>query len=111
MLTERATHLTFEVVDPVTGETWTVAARNVLTEWQASAAEVRTDLVLDTAHLIAAEFEAAGHPDVEVYADAFVAWNGRLRQRWIDPDVDLAAVSEWDRAATFVLPANPPRLD
>jgi hypothetical protein len=111
MLTERAAHVTYHALDPGTGETWTIEPRDVLTEWQVAAAVVRTDLILDTAHLIATELERAGHTDVEVRADAVVAWNGRLRRRWIDPNVDLAAVSEWAPAADWVLPPDPPHQD
>jgi vitamin K-dependent gamma-carboxylase len=99
------------VRDEASGEVWTVRPSDVLTDWQAATATVRTDLLLDTAHLIARQAQAAGHTDVEVYADAFVAWNGRLRQRWVDPTVDLATVSEWAPVSDWILPPNPPQYD
>jgi vitamin K-dependent gamma-carboxylase len=38
----------------------------------------------------------------------FVAMNGRLRQRMIDPTVDLASVSRWAPASAYVLALDPP---
>ena len=57
-----------------------------------------------TAHLVAADFARRGHPDVEVRADSWVAFNGRPRQRWIDPTVDLAALDRRSPASRYVLP-------
>lgn len=105
MLTERAGHVVFDVTDPSTGVTYQVGAGAVLDDWQAAAAMVRADLVLSTAHLIADEARNSLGRDVEVRADAFVAWNGRLRARWIDPSVDLAALPRSASASDYVLPA------
>jgi vitamin K-dependent gamma-carboxylase len=107
MLTERTGFLEFDVVDPATGQRWQVEPTSVLTEWQAVQAESRPDLALATAHLIADDFAERGHPDVEVYADSFVAFNGRLRQRQIDPTVDLAAVARTTGSSAYVLPLDP----
>ena len=52
-----------------------------------------------------------GHPDVEVRADSFVSFNGRPRQRMIDPSVDLAALSRRAPASAYVLPLEPPTTD
>lgn len=105
MLTERATHVVYRVTDPSAGITFEVSADQVLEEWQVSAATVRADLVLTTAHLIADDFRPTLGDDVEVRVDAFVAWNGQLRERWIDPDVDLAALDRSASASGYVLPA------
>ncbi|MEM9516515.1 MAG: HTTM domain-containing protein, partial [Actinomycetota bacterium] len=103
MLTERASRVRFEVTDRLTGATERVDAEAVLTEWQAASAVVRADLILATGHLIAADYRDRLGRDVEVRADAFVAWNGRLAARWIDPTVDLAALSRFAPASAYVL--------
>jgi vitamin K-dependent gamma-carboxylase len=108
MLSERAGFLEFDVVDPVTGQRWRVEPTSVLTEWQVAQAETRPDLALATAHLIATDFADRGHPDVAVYADSFVAFNGRLRQRQIDPTIDLAHVSRATGSSAYVLALDPP---
>jgi vitamin K-dependent gamma-carboxylase len=103
MLTERASDVVFSVRDPATGQTDVVDIATVLTEWQTSAAIVRADLILATAHVIADDRRDQLGRDVEVYADAVVAWNGRLRTQWIDSDVDLAGLARSARASEYVL--------
>jgi vitamin K-dependent gamma-carboxylase len=110
MLTEKTGSLAFRVTDSVTGEAWTVEPGIVLTSWQANQAAVRADLTLAAAHLVAEHFERRGIDDVEVRVDSFVSFNGRRRQRMIDPVVDLAALSRRARAAEYVLPLAPPVL-
>lgn len=108
MLTEKAGLLSFEVTDPGTGETWIVEPTDVLTGWQAQQAAIRADLALAAAHLVADEFDRRGHPDVEVRADSWVSFNGRPRQRMIDPSVDLAELSRRAPAGEYVLALDPP---
>ncbi len=105
MLTERATHVTYLVTDPSAGTTFEVGADSVLEEWQSASAMVRADLILSTAHLVADQASPIVGDDVEVRVDAWVAWNGRLRQRWIDASVDLAALPRDASASAYVLSA------
>lgn len=107
MLTDRTGYLEFDVVDPASGQRWRVGPEVVLAEWQIAEAASRPPLALHTAHLVLDHFAALGHPDVEVRADSFVAMNGRLRQRMIDPHVDLATISRWAPASAYVLPLDP----
>jgi vitamin K-dependent gamma-carboxylase len=111
MLTEKTGSLDFRVTDPATGEIWTVEPGAVLTSWQANQAASRADLTLAAAHLVAEHFERRGIDDVQVRVDSFVSFNGRRRQRMIDPDVDLAALGRRARAAEYVLPLAPPVVD
>lgn len=104
MLVERVASVRFEVTDHVSGVTTVVDPSDVLSQWQVAQATARPDLILATAHIIAGEH---AHP-VSVRADAWVSVNGRPRQRWIDPDVDLARVSRTAPAATYVLALDPP---
>ena len=83
----------------------------MLTSWQANQATARADLTLAAAHIVAEHFARRGIDDVEVRADSFVSFNGRRRQRMIDPGVDLAALSRRARATEYVLPLEPPVLD
>jgi len=108
MLTERAGYLEFEVTDPRTGDVFRVEPDSVLAPWQVLQAQTRPDLALAAAHLVRDDFDRRGVADVEVRADSFVAFNGRLRQRMIDPVVDLAEVSRWAPASDYVLPLDPP---
>ena len=113
VLTEKAGWLQFWVTDPVADETWMVEPTLVLEDWQARQAAIRPDLALTAAHLVAEHYRAAGRGQVEVRADSWVSFNGRPRQRLLDPDVDLAAHDRGIMPFGFdadaaVLPLDPP---
>jgi vitamin K-dependent gamma-carboxylase len=108
MLTERAAFVEYQVIDPHTGDTRLVRAGDLLEPWQVAQADTRPDLILATAHLIADETERDIGLRPIVHVDAWVSVNGRPRQRWIDPTVDLATLPRSSRAATYVLPFEPP---
>jgi vitamin K-dependent gamma-carboxylase len=112
VLTEKAGWLEFWVTDPATADTWVVQPTLVLEDWQARQAAIRPDLALTAAHLVAQHYRDLGR-EVEVRADSWVSFNGRPRQRLLDPAVDLAARDRgiapfgFD-ASSFVLPLDPP---
>ena len=66
---------------------------------------VQPDLILQLAHHIARDFEAAGRPGVEVRADARASLNGRPAALLVDPDVDLAREHDGLGAKRWILPA------
>jgi vitamin K-dependent gamma-carboxylase len=107
MLTEKAGTLTFEVTDPATGIVESVEPTVVLTDWQATQAAIRPDLMLTAAHLIADEYESRGIDGAEVRAQSFVSFNGRPYQRMADPDVDLASVERGPGHKDFIVPLEP----
>ncbi len=65
----------------------------------------QSDLILQLAHRVAADYRGRGHGDVAVFADAWVSLNGRAPQRMIDPNVDLAAEVDGLSAKRWILPA------
>lgn len=109
MLTEKTGSLRFDVTDAETGEVWRVRPESLLQDWQARQASIRSDLLLSTAHLIAQDFADRGHPGVEVRAQSFVSFNGRQRQRYVDPTVDLAALPRGSRTSEWLLPLEEPQ--
>ena len=103
MITEKAGQVDFRVRDPG-GAEWQVGPELVLTDWQATQATIRPDLIVATAHLIADHYRAAGRGEVEVRADAFASFNGRPHQRLVDPTVDLAAERRNLAPKSYLLP-------
>jgi hypothetical protein len=64
------------------------------------------DLILQLAHVVADDFRARGHVDVEVRADARITLNGRPAATFIDPAVDLSQVDDCLLCRpSFVMPA------
>ena len=93
LLTEKAGMVEYRVHDAATGQRWRVLPEDYLTPLQTERMATQPDMILATAHVIARDFENRGHESVQVYADVFVAMNGKENSRLIDPDVDLAAVN------------------
>lgn len=105
MLTEKAGHLEFEVTDAATNQRWTVAPTHVLTDWQASAAATRPDLIKATADLLERELEAGGSGPVEIRAHAWISMNGREAVRLLDPTINLVAYDRGAMPTGWILPA------
>ncbi len=47
------------------------------------------DFIIEYAHFLGNHFTLQGHKNIEVYADSFVALNGRRSKRFIDPNINL----------------------
>jgi hypothetical protein len=90
MLMEKNGAVELRVSEPSTGRQWRVSPGEYLTRYQAKMMASQPDMVLQLAHVVAADFRARGVVDPEVRADAFASLNGRPHTRLIDPDVDLA---------------------
>ena len=108
LLTEKAGMAEYRVSDPATGQQWLAAPEDYLTPLQAERMATQPDLILETAHIIARDFAARGHPAVQVRADVFVAMNGRRHARLVNPDTDLAAAPHGLAPKEWLLP-EPPR--
>ena len=107
MLTEKAGIVHYRVRDPDTGNTWLVTPDDYLTPLQVERMAFQPDLISQTAHFIADDFAVQGYDDVEVRAEAFVSWNGRINGRLIDPEVDLAATEPSLVPKKWILPYEP----
>ena len=104
MLIEKAGSLEFRVRDD-SERRYLVSPREYLTPLQARMASTQPDMILELAQIIAQDFRAKGHRAVRVYADCEVSFNGRRRQRLIDPNHDLAGVSDGLQPKPWILPA------
>jgi len=104
MLIEKAGSLEFEVAER-NGRRYSVSPRQYLTPFQARMASTQPDMILQLAHWIARDAAERGAGRVRVYADSEVSFNGRLRQRMIDPKQDLASASDGLAAKPWILPA------
>jgi hypothetical protein len=94
MRMEKNGSVDFRVVDPSTGRTYRVSPLELFTPYQTKMMAPQPDMVLQAAHLVAAEFRTRGVRAPAVYVDAFASLNGRAMQRLIDPHVDLASQAD-----------------
>ncbi len=104
MLIEKSGTLELEVKDQA-GHRFLVSPSEYLTPFQARMARTQPDMILELCQIIARDFERRGHGMVKVYADAQVSFNGRRRQRLLDPTVNLAAQTDTLAPKPWILPA------
>jgi vitamin K-dependent gamma-carboxylase len=90
MLMEKNGSVELRVTEGSSGRRWLVSPGEYLTPYQTKMMASQPDMVLQLAHLVAADFRARGIPQPEVRANVFVSLNGRPHARLIDPLVDLA---------------------
>ena len=88
-LIEKMGSTTFKIVNGKTGDFFMVNNSDFLTSFQEKQMAFQPDFILQYAHYLGDHFSSQGHQNVEVYAESFVALNGRPSQRYVDPNVDL----------------------
>lgn len=90
MLMEKNGSADFFVTEPSTGQTWEINNRDYLTPYQIKMMASQPDMILQFAHIIAADFRDRGIQNPQVRVEAFAALNGRRNARLINREVDLA---------------------
>ena len=106
LLTEKVGMVEYRVYDPNTGGRWKVYPEDYLTPLQAERMATQPDMILETAHIIARDFASRGQGTVQVFADVFVAMNGRENSRLVDPGVNLASVDHNLAPKPWLLPQD-----
>ena len=103
MLIEKVGYTNFKIKDPESGSSFIVDPSKYLTPFQVKQMSFQPDFILEFAHYLGKEFSTEDKK-IEVYAESFVALNGRSSQRFIDPNVDLYKEKESFKNKTWVLP-------
>jgi len=109
MLIEKAGQAEFDVVTGAPAARFHVYPRSELTPLQLRQMATQPDMIADYARHLRARYEAEGYRDVRVFADAWVSFNGRRSQRFIDQGVDLGSVPRSFAAKPWILPLAPER--
>ncbi|GAA4346197.1 HTTM domain-containing protein [Hymenobacter saemangeumensis] len=106
MLMEKMGQVQFKVVDGATGRRVLVDNRDHLSILQEKMMSTQPDMMVQFAHYLRDYYAARGVQQPRVYADAYVALNGRLSRPYIDPTVDLARQQDNLRPKSWILPFN-----
>jgi len=106
MLMEKAGYTQFYITDSKTNQKIFVDNANFLTPFQEKQMSFQPDFILQYAHFLHNHYKEIGYNDPKVTVDSFVALNGRLSKRYIDPKVDLAKEYESLQHKTWILPFN-----
>lgn len=106
MLMEKGGYVQFKVVNPETGKWFYVENQQFLTEYQQKQMRIQADFILEFAHFLEDHYKQEGIDNPEIYVDSFIALNGRLSKRYIDPDIDLTKVEDTWQHKEWILPFN-----
>ena len=104
MLMEKAGYAQFKVVDSKTGKHFYVDNKDFLTPFQEKQMSTQPDFIVQYAHYLGRHFASQGHKNIAIYVDSYVALNGRLSTRYIDPKVDLMKVHDTFGHKDWILP-------
>lgn len=104
MVMEKDGSVVLHVREPGTDRRWDVRPGEYLTRYQTKMMAPQPDMILELAHIVAADFRARGVEDPIVTVDAFVSLNGRRVARLIDPTVDLARERDGLGNKAWILP-------
>lgn len=108
MLRTKTGSVSFQVRDPVTGETWTESPLGHTTRRQYIALIRKPELIRQYAHHLAEQYARRGVPGVEVRARAICSLNGRAPRLLVDPRVNLAAETARLSAYSWIRPEVQP---
>ncbi|SDB45049.1 Vitamin K-dependent gamma-carboxylase [Flavobacteriaceae bacterium MAR_2010_188] len=106
MLMEKMGYTTLKVVDKETGQGFLVDNSDFLTTLQEKQMGFQPDFILEYAHYVGDHFKSQGHKNVQVFAESYVALNGRLSRPYIDNTVDLYKLKESFQPKDWILPFN-----
>ncbi len=106
MLMEKAGYTQFYVIDAETKKKRFVDNSLFLTAFQEKQMAFQPDFILQYAHFLHNHYRKIGVNNPIINVDSYVALNGRLSKRYIDPKIDLAKEYESFQHKTWILPFN-----
>ena len=106
MLMEKRGYTTFKVVDSQNENSFYVMNDDFLTEFQERQMSFQPDFILEYAHFLGKHYKSQGLKNIEIYADSYVALNGRISKRFIDPDRDLLKEKRGFKNKDWIIPLN-----
>ena len=104
MLMEKAGMTTFRVVDTKTGRSFMVDNKDFLNSFQEKQMSYQPDFILEYVHYLGDHFKSQGHKNIAIFAESYVALNGRLSTRFINPKVDLYQQKESFKHKDWIIP-------
>ena len=106
MLIEKRGYTQFKVVDSVSKKYFYVNNEDFLSEFQEKQMSFQPDFILEFAHHLGNFYTKKGHKNIQVFADSYVALNGRKNQQFIDPNVNLLEQPNGFKNKEWILPFN-----
>lgn len=104
MLMEKAGSTNFKIKNLETGTYFMVNNSDFLTSFQEKQMSFQPDFILEYAHFLGDHFTKQGHKNVAVFAESYVALNGRLSTLFINKDVDLYQQKKTIKHKEWIVP-------
>ena len=105
MLVEKTAETTFRIVNPNNKKSITILNSDFLTEFQEKQMSFQPDMILEYAHFLGDQYLWFGEGEkVQVFANSFVALNGRKSQVFINNSIDLFSEKKSLRNKKWILP-------
>ncbi len=108
MLVEKTGQVEYRIKTQHPSRTFHIYPRRHLEYFQYRMLCTQPDMIHEYALHLAKEYRHKGYRKVAVFADAFIAWNGRPSRRAIDPEVDLAKQPRSLKPVSWILPNHIP---
>lgn len=104
MLMEKTGYAQFWIEDPESGRRMAVDNSRFLTPFQEKQMSTQPDFILEFAHMLEETYRSEGITDPEVYAESYVALNGRPSRPYVDPERDLTQIESSFKHRDWILP-------
>ncbi len=106
MIMEKAGYCQFIVKDSNAKKSIRINNGIFLTTFQEKQMSYQPDFILEYAHYLCEFYKKQGLKNPEVYVESYIALNGRLSQKYINPKINLANEYESFQPKTWILPFN-----
>ena len=106
MLMEKKGYTTFKVVNKENNNSFYIMNNNFLTDFQERQMSFQPDFIIEYAHFLGTYYKNLGLNDIEIYADSYVALNGRISKRFIDPKIDLLKQKRGFKNKDWIIPLD-----
>lgn len=106
MLVEKAGTATFYVKDSKTGREGLVDNSEFLNRHQEKQMAFQPDMILQYAHFLHNHYSEIGVDNPQIRAEVYVTMNGKPSQLLIDPNLNLAEISDGFSHKEWILPQN-----
>jgi len=104
MLMEKAGYLNYKIVDPTSGKRTVVNPADYLTTFQNKQLATQPDFILEFAHHLASLHQEKDGPLPAVYAESYVALNGRGSKVYVNPDINLSTITNDTPRTEWLMP-------
>jgi hypothetical protein len=104
MLMEKAGYLNYKIIDPDTGKRSVVNPGDYLTTFQNKQLATQPDFILEFAHHLASLHQQIDGPLPAVYAESYIALNGRGSRVYVNPEINLSEITEDTPRIEWLMP-------